>query len=63
MRARIQNWLRGVKEGYREDKIMKLWQSKKYDQLVGMFKKIEDYNSFRINDYPFLYFLINEKDK
>jgi hypothetical protein len=62
MRTRVQNWWRAVRAGRREDKIMRCWQSKKYDKLAGMFKQVNDYNSFKVHGFAFLYFLIYEKD-
>lgn len=30
--------------------------------MVSQLKKYEDYSDFKINDFSFVYFLINEKD-
>lgn len=62
MLSKIRNTFNGIRIALREDRIMKYWETKKVDKLAEEFKKIEHYNQFKINDFSFLYFLINEKD-
>lgn len=46
----------------KKDRLLSHWENKKYDKISKMFKTYADYNSLKFNEFPFVYFLINEGD-
>jgi hypothetical protein len=63
MLSRIGRGWKNIKTTIRDNKVMGLWEAKKYEKLAGMFNKLDDYSSFKINEYSLIHFMINEKDK
>jgi hypothetical protein len=51
-----------MRNNFRENRILSLWEAKKYDKMAALLKNQEHYTNFKINDFSFIFFLINEKD-
>lgn len=59
LKSRWRNWA----NMYRENKLIGLWEAKKYDKMAELLRRSEHYKSMKFSDFPFIFFLINEKDK
>ena len=63
MLAKLKNQWRSMMNVYVENRVMGFWESKKYDKMADLLKNQQYYKSIKISDFPFLFFLINQKDR